>query len=98
MPWHSFKDLANKRIKKSGLEQKIFQSAIVDGANNILGQWFGDQSASKGRAVYLQGSSIVIAVLDKDMAFYLETREKDFIHTLNILLEKEIINGLILLK
>lgn len=98
MPWHSFKDLANKRIKKSGLEQKIFQSAIVDGANNILEQWFGEQSASKGRAVYLQGSSIVIAVLDKDMAFYLETREKDFVHTLNIFLEKEIINGLILLK
>lgn len=98
MPWHSFKEVANKRIRKSGLEQKIFQSAIVDNANNLLEQWFGQQSASKGRAVYLQGSSLVIAVLDKDMAFYLETREKDFIHTLNILLEKEIINGLILLK
>jgi len=98
MPWHSFKDLANKRIKKSGLEQKIFQSAIVEGANNILEQWFGEQSVGRGRAVYIQGSSIVIAVLDKDMAFYLETREKDFINSLNILLEKEIINGLILLK
>jgi hypothetical protein len=98
MPWHSFKDLANKRVKKSGLEQKIFQSAIVDGANNILAQWFGEQSASKGRAVYIQGASIVIAVLDKDMAFYLETREKDFVHSLNLLLEKDIINGLLLLK
>lgn len=98
MPWHSFKDLANKRIKKSGLEQKIFQSAIVDGANSILEQWFGEQSASKGRAVYIQGSSVVVAVLDKDMAFYLETREKDFVYSLNTLLGKEIIHGLILLK
>ncbi len=98
MPWHSFKDLANKRIKKSGLEQKIFQSAIVEAANNILEQWFGDQAMSKGQAVYIQGASIVVAVLDKDMAFYLETREKDFIHSLNISLGKEIISGLILLK
>ncbi|MDQ5970894.1 MAG: hypothetical protein QG603_671, partial [Patescibacteria group bacterium] len=27
MPWHSFKEVANKRIRKGGLEQKIFQSA-----------------------------------------------------------------------
>lgn len=53
---------------------------------------------SKGQAVYIQGASIVVAVLDKDMAFYLETREKDFIHSLNISLGKEIISGLILLK
>lgn len=98
MPWHSFKDLANKRLKKSGLEQKIFQSAIVDGANHILEQWFGEQSATKGRAVYIQGDALVIAILDKDMAFYLETREKDFVYSLNILLGKEIISSLLLLK
>ncbi|MFA6253418.1 MAG: hypothetical protein WCV69_04095 [Patescibacteria group bacterium] len=98
MPWHSFKEVANKRIKKGGLEQKIFQSAIVDGANQLLLDWFGAQAGLKSRAVYVQGTALVVAVLDKDMAFYLETREKDFIAGLNILLKKEIISDLILLK
>ena len=98
MPWHSFKDVANKHLKKSGLEHKVHQATIIDKANALLVEWFGNEAATKAQAIYLHGPVVVIAVLDENIAFYLQTREKDFVGALNSLLEQRLISGVILLK
>lgn len=98
MAWHSFKDVANKHLKKSGLEHKIYQATIIERANNLLLEWFGDSASIQAQAIYLQGPILVIAVLDRQTGFYLETREKDFVGALNLSLGQDLVRGLLLLK
>ncbi|RJQ33639.1 DUF721 domain-containing protein [Candidatus Parcubacteria bacterium] len=83
MPWQSLKDIANTSLDNKGIKKKVQGSLVISQANDIIGNFFGEQAKARARAVYWRDGVLTIAVLNSDLFAEIESQEEQFIRILN---------------
>ncbi len=83
MSWTSFKDAADKSLHKKGLTPQLRESLVLEKANQLLAETFGQDAGDKIRAVYWRNYILTLAVLDDALLYRLETGKEQFLGKLN---------------
>lgn len=91
MSWTSFKDAADRSLKRRGLATQVDKSRIVHIANDAIIEFFGHEAKDKVRAMYMRQGILTIAVLDDKLFKDINLSKKELIRDINKKFSKDII-------
>ena len=83
MAWNSFKDVANRSIKRKGISPQIQESLVLETANKLFIDFLGDMAQDKIRALYWKSKILTVAILSDDVLHNLEADKEQFLQQLN---------------
>ncbi|PIR07093.1 MAG: hypothetical protein COV55_01540 [Candidatus Komeilibacteria bacterium CG11_big_fil_rev_8_21_14_0_20_36_20] len=94
MSWQSIKDLANQRLNKKGVYQQAHDFLVVEKANQLIIEFWGEEVRNKVQALYFRNQMLTFAVLEDDWLEKLKNNQTDFINRLNGSLEVKVVESL----
>jgi hypothetical protein len=94
MSWDSFKNLAQSKIISNKTWQQAKESLVIEYANRLLIESFGDKTEHKAQAVYFKDQILTIAVLSDRMLGELELGKHQFLTAINDHFHKNIVKDL----
>lgn len=94
MPWNSFKNLAKYKTTHDHTWKQAKDSLIIDNANTLLVQFFGDDVEHKAQAIYFKKKLLTIAILSDDVLQKLIDDKKMFIEAINEYWQQEVVDDL----
>lgn len=94
MSWNSFKDIASKNLQQKGITPQIQESLIIETANQILLDIFGQEVKDKVRVVYWKNNTLTMAVLSDEILEAIKNKQVDFIDQLNQKFETQVVQDI----
>ncbi|MCB9802445.1 DUF721 domain-containing protein [Candidatus Nomurabacteria bacterium] len=98
MPWDSFKAVASGRVGKNQLWQQATEALVLEKANALLLEFFGQNLDHLARAVYLKKKILTIAILSDQVLADLEIKQSEFIEAINLSFQTEVVRSLYFLS
>lgn len=83
MSWDSFKNLAQQKITNNNTWKQAKESLVIEYANKLLRDSFGEKIENKARAVYFKDHVLTIAVLSDKILGELELSKHQFLTAIN---------------
>lgn len=94
MAWNSFKNIADRSLQQKGITTHMQESLIIETANQLLLDIFGEEMKDKVRAVYWSSQILTMAVLSDDVLGQLQAKQVVFIKQLNSKFNSKVVESI----
>lgn len=90
----SIRDITHRSIQQKGMGHKLQEHLVVDYANQLMINFWGDRIRDKAQALYIKDFVLTMALLDEKLLSDITSRQAEYIDNINVKFGQSVVNSL----